>query len=66
MWYNRLTGASSFFFFTLGKETSDDSSAGQRVKEFIEDSRTELNKEIKSLKKKEYNAWNSFIDFYSF
>jgi len=44
------------FSFTLGKETSDDSSAGQRVKEFIEDSRTELNKEIKSLKKKEYNA----------
>ena len=44
------------FSFTLGKEINDNSSAGQRVKDFIEDSRSELNKEMKSLKKKEYNG----------
>jgi len=44
------------FSFTLGKEIDDNSSSGQRVRDFIEDSRAELNKEMKSLKKKEYNG----------
>lgn len=44
------------FSFTLGKNIDDDSSSGQRVKDFIEDSRAELKKEMKSLKKKEYNG----------
>lgn len=44
------------FSFTLGKNVESTSSSGERVKDFIEDSRAELNRELKSLKKKEYNG----------